>query len=159
MRVKVALISALAYRPLLLVLDEPISGLDPAARAEFLEELREEISRDPGTRAVIISSHVLEDITAIADEVIFIKDGELVGRISIHDLSKDWQALSLGVPSGVNVQHVADSCQLIGERNGATLLLCPSAGLAASKAKLAAAGVEVMEVRAPTLQELFLALA
>lgn len=63
MRVKVALIAALSYHPTLLILDEPTSGLDPAARVEFLREVRDIVVNDNSRmRAVIISSHVLEDI-------------------------------------------------------------------------------------------------
>jgi ABC-2 type transport system ATP-binding protein len=72
---KVGIVQALAHDPELVVLDEPTSGLDPLVQREFLEILREH--RDAGT-TVLLSSHVLSEVEAVADEVAILRDGALV---------------------------------------------------------------------------------
>ena len=72
---KVGIVQALAHRPELLVLDEPTTGLDPIVQREFLTLLREE--RAAGT-SVLLSSHVLSEVEAVADEVGILRRGELV---------------------------------------------------------------------------------
>lgn len=159
MRVKLALVSALAYRPTLLVLDEPTSGLDPVIRAEFLNELRDEIVHSPKERAVLISSHVLEDITAVADEIVIIRNGELVIHAPLFDLAKVWRILAFNPPPGLDVPPLVNHYRTIRGRDGLVLLLCRADESDRAAAELAAAGIEPIEVRMPTLQEVFLALA
>ena len=73
MRMKAALASSLAYRPKLIVLDEPFSGLDPVARDEFIEGLLE---WSPGA-TVLISSHDLADIESFSSHIGFLDEGKL----------------------------------------------------------------------------------
>ena len=73
MRMKASLASSLAYRPKLIVLDEPFSGLDPVARDEFIEGMLE---WSPGS-TVLISSHDLADIESFSSHVGFLQDGQL----------------------------------------------------------------------------------
>jgi ABC-2 type transport system ATP-binding protein len=71
MRMKMALACALPYRPELLVLDEPFSGLDPLVRDEFMEQLL----RQAGEMTVLISSHELGEIDGVATHVAFLDEG------------------------------------------------------------------------------------
>jgi ABC-2 type transport system ATP-binding protein len=73
MRMKAALASSLAYRPEVVVLDEPFTGLDPLARDEFIEGLLE---RSENT-TVFISSHDLADIETFASHVAYLDDGRI----------------------------------------------------------------------------------
>ncbi|HEY3939919.1 MAG TPA: ABC transporter ATP-binding protein [Bryobacteraceae bacterium] len=73
MRVKAALASSLAYRPRLIVLDEPFTGLDPLVRDEFIEGLLE--SADGAT--IFISSHDLAEIESFASHVGYLDRGRL----------------------------------------------------------------------------------
>lgn len=75
MTMKLALLSSLAFRPELLVLDEPFSGLDPIARDDLVHALRESMREDGLT--VLLSSHDLGEIGELADHVGIIRDGEL----------------------------------------------------------------------------------
>ena len=159
MRVKVALIAALAYHPILLVLDEPTSGLDPAARAEFLDELRDEIARRSPTPAVLMSSHVLEDITRVADEVVIIREGELVMHARLSELMDAWRMLSFRVPVELEARYLAEGRRMARQRDGSTFLLCSVDQLSAVETRLRAMGVEEFQVREPTLQEIFLTFA
>jgi ABC-2 type transport system ATP-binding protein len=75
-RMKVALLSALAYSPELLILDEPFSGLDPLVRDELVHALLELANESPWT--VLISSHDIEEVERLADWVGFIDAGHLI---------------------------------------------------------------------------------
>ncbi|HEY6454385.1 MAG TPA: ABC transporter ATP-binding protein [Steroidobacteraceae bacterium] len=74
MRMKMALACALPYRPKILVLDEPLSGLDPLVRDEFMEALM----LQAGETTVLISSHELAEIEAITTDVAFLDRGTLL---------------------------------------------------------------------------------
>lgn len=72
------LAAVIAMRPKLLLLDEPVSQLDPSARKNFLDILVR-VNRELGI-AVFISEHHLEEILSLADEVLFMKSGKIVFR-------------------------------------------------------------------------------
>jgi ABC-2 type transport system ATP-binding protein len=76
MRVKAALVSSLAYRPRLLVLDEPFSGLDPVVREDLIHGVLERAGEEQWS--VFISSHDLEEVERLIDQVAFIDGGRLV---------------------------------------------------------------------------------
>ena len=82
MRLKVALACALPYRPTLLVLDEPFSGLDPLVREEFMEDLL----LQAGEMTILISSHELPEIENIATHVGFIDAGRMLLEESMSDM-------------------------------------------------------------------------
>lgn len=75
--VKAMLVLALARRPRLLVLDEPLAGLDPLVRDEAMRLLMR--ARDEGT-TILFSSHHGEDVARIATEVAFVHGGHIVAR-------------------------------------------------------------------------------
>jgi ABC-2 type transport system ATP-binding protein len=83
MRMKMRLACALPFRPRLLVLDEPFSGLDPLVRDEFMERLLEQA----GTMTVLISTHELADVEGVATHVAFLEAGQLLFQESMSDLS------------------------------------------------------------------------
>jgi len=74
-RMKAALLASLAYRPDLVVLDEPFTGLDPVVRDELIRGLLDVASDRTGT--ILISSHDIEEVERLADWVGFMKDGQL----------------------------------------------------------------------------------
>ena len=89
MKQRTKLAQALVHSPELVVLDEPTNGLDPAGREEMLGLVRR-LSSDLGI-AVLLSSHVLEDVTRTCDAVVVLRDGRLVraglidGMEGLHD--------------------------------------------------------------------------
>jgi ABC-2 type transport system ATP-binding protein len=91
MKVKLSLTLALSHRPELLILDEPTAGLDPVVRREVLERLRH-LSKSQG-RSVIISSHITDDITRIADLIVFLVDGRVILADSKDDLLARWKRI------------------------------------------------------------------
>ena len=91
-KTKLALVAAMAHRPRLLLLDEPTSGLDPVVRAEVLDVLWEII--EDGEHAVLYSTHILSDINRLADELAFLRDGQIVLRTGRDELSERWRRVS-----------------------------------------------------------------
>ena len=72
---KLAIIRALAHEPELLILDEPVSALDPVGRREFLRELVDQVI-ERGT-TVVFSTHILSDLERVAFDLAFLKDGRI----------------------------------------------------------------------------------
>jgi len=75
MLMKASLLSSLAYRPKLLVLDEPFSGLDPLMRDEFVRGILEVSAL--GDWTVFVSSHDIEEVERLADHVTLLDNGQL----------------------------------------------------------------------------------
>jgi ABC-2 type transport system ATP-binding protein len=72
---RLSIVRALAHDPDLLVLDEPVSALDPLGRRDFLRELIDNVI-ERGT-TVVFSTHILTDLERVALEVAFLKDGKI----------------------------------------------------------------------------------
>ena len=107
-KARVGLLIALAYRPELLVLDEPSSGLDPIVRRDILGAVIRTIA-DEG-RTVLFSSHLLDEVEQVADYVTMIKEGRIVLSAPLHDIKEshriDGRTLSL---DEIFVAHVGKS--------------------------------------------------
>lgn len=73
---KAGLLVALAFRPELLLLDEPSSGLDPVVRRDILEAIIRTVAEEG--RTVLFSSHLLEEVDRVADELAIMFDGRVV---------------------------------------------------------------------------------
>lgn len=90
MGMKLSLACALAHNPQVLILDEATAGLDPMARDEALERLRDFVAQ-PG-HAILMSSHITSDLERIADRIVCIDAGRIV-----FNLEKDAITDSAGV--------------------------------------------------------------
>jgi len=88
MRQRVRLAQAIAHDPDVLVLDEPLNGLDPLMRAETIELFRECAARG---RHVIISSHVLQEVDVISDQVILIANGMIAAEGKVRSVREEIQ--------------------------------------------------------------------
>jgi ABC-2 type transport system ATP-binding protein len=86
MRQKIRLAQAIAHRPRVLVLDEPLNGLDPMARAESIA-LFEELGRQG--MHLLISSHILDEVDRISDRVVLITGGYLIAEGNIHQVRQE----------------------------------------------------------------------
>jgi ABC-2 type transport system ATP-binding protein len=86
MRQRIRLAQALCHNPRVLVLDEPLNGLDPLARSEMIALFRSVAS---GGGYVIISSHILHEVDAISDQVILLSNGYVVAEGQIHSVRNE----------------------------------------------------------------------
>jgi ABC-2 type transport system ATP-binding protein len=90
---KAGLLIALAYRPELLLLDEPSSGLDPVVRRDILEAIIRTVA-DEG-RTVFFSSHLLEEVERVADDLAMMFNGRIVLAGALDDVKENHHRLIL----------------------------------------------------------------
>ena len=81
-----AIAASLMHKPDLLILDEPINGLDPFGIIE-VRDIFKKLSKKYGV-TILISSHILSEVEEIADELIFMKSGKIIEEISKEELYK-----------------------------------------------------------------------
>ncbi|MEK5477834.1 ABC transporter ATP-binding protein [Paenibacillus sp. FSL R5-0407] len=87
MKQRLGLAQALVHRPRLLLLDEPVSALDPLGRREvmdLLQQLRQETT-------ILLSTHVLHDAEEVCDRIIMLRNGEIVEQGNISELSSKYR--------------------------------------------------------------------
>jgi ABC-2 type transport system ATP-binding protein len=95
MRMKMSLACALPFRPRVLILDEPFSGLDPLVRDEFMERLLHQA----GEMTILISSHELSEIEGVTTHVGFIDQGRLLFEESMTTLSDRFRQVRITLES------------------------------------------------------------
>ena len=81
---RLSIIRALAHEPELLILDEPVSALDPVGRRDFLRELIDGVIERDTT--VVFSTHILSDLERVALDVAFLKDGKILLQGALDEL-------------------------------------------------------------------------
>ena len=157
-RQKVALVAALAAVADLLILDEPTSGLDPLMEQAFQQCVRER--REDGV-TVLLSSHILGEVEALADRVSIIRRGRTVTTGSLADLRRHTRtsvhAVTVEEPEDlVNGQGVADCvCERLDGRVD-TRFTIDADNLDAMIGRLHAARIHTLTVTPPSLDALFL---
>ena len=155
---RLGLVQALLNEPTLLVLDEPMSGLDPIGRAEVKQILREERSRGV---TILLSSHVLAETESICDRVGILQNGRLLEVGAIPDLVRtgvrEWEVVVDSVP-----EETASSLREMGhglESAGSRTVIRVAEGTALQEvlARLTRLGIFVhaVEPRRETLEEHF----
>ncbi len=87
MRQRLGLARAFLTKPKLLILDEPINGLDPIGIQE-IRNLLLSLSKEHGI-TILISSHILSEVSQIADKIGFIKNGEIVEQVSMKEIRSE----------------------------------------------------------------------
>jgi ABC-2 type transport system ATP-binding protein len=88
-RQRVGMAQALLHEPDVLILDEPTAGLDP----NQIREVRETIRRLGQTKTILLSTHILQEVEAIASRVLFINEGRLVFDGTPDELVRDGRSL------------------------------------------------------------------
>lgn len=110
-KTKAMLALTLAHKPDLLVLDEPTAGLDPVARIEVLDILRDFVS--DGEKAVLISTHITSDLDKIADYITIIINGKITDSMAVDKIEEKYAVIS-----GSNDDILGKENQLVGIRKG-----------------------------------------
>jgi len=102
MKMKAALISSLAYRPKLLIFDEPFGGLDPLVRDEFISGMLDITESENWT--IFISSHDIDEVERLADWVGIIDKGVLKVVEEAEVLQKRFRRIELTLKESINVK-------------------------------------------------------
>jgi ABC-2 type transport system ATP-binding protein len=156
-RQKVALVAALAADVELLLMDEPTSGLDPLMGAVFQEVVRE--AADDG-RTVLLSSHVLAEVEALAARVTIIRRGRAVSTGTLDDLrglTRTTVVAGLADAAGARTAlERLDGVHHLGVADDRLTLAADAPALDAVLGVLAAHGVRSVTAHPPTLEDLFL---
>lgn len=90
-RVKLSLVAALAHRPHLALFDEPTAGLDPVVRTEVFDVLCEMMESNDMT--VLYSTHIVDDLHRLADELVFLIDGQIRLHEAKDELVDRWRRI------------------------------------------------------------------
>ena len=142
MRQRLGIAGALLGEPRVLLLDEPANGLDPQGIRWLRDFLRAFAARG---NAVLVSSHLLAEMSQLADEVIVISRGRLIRQAAVHDLTS-------GAASHVRVRS-ADDIRLNHALSEAGLSVTAEAnGLAVSGATAAVVGRLAFDARIPVVE-------
>lgn len=147
---RVQIVMALAHRPPVLLLDEPTDGLDPVGRDVFQSLLADHIATTPTT--VVISTHLVNEVEALADHLAVLRNGKLVIQTRTDDLRRMLKRYVVVPSAGGPVSPPAGVTVLMNgsERERAWTLWGDEAALSA---QFREAGAQLREVRPLTLQE------
>lgn len=154
-RAKCGLLVALAYRPPLLLLDEPSSGLDPSARRDILEAIVRTVA-DEG-RTVLFSSHLLDEVERVADVVAMLHQGDLVFEESLDSVKARHGRLlvSWSGDNGAAAPRLPGVLWASG-RGREWTLLCEGT-IETLTAEATTLGLTIIEADTPSLEDIFLA--
>jgi ABC-2 type transport system ATP-binding protein len=153
---KAGLLIALAYRPEMLLLDEPSSGLDPVVRRDILEAIVRTVA-DEG-RTVFFSSHLLEEVDRVADDLAMMFDGRVVLAGALDDVKESHRRLVLRFDSPQpSAPKVSGVLSITGSGQEWTAICNGKRDEAVAAA--ARAGGRVVAEDSPSLDEIFVAWA
>jgi len=153
---KTGLLIALAYRPELLLLDEPSSGLDPVVRRDILEAIIRTVA-DEG-RTVFFSSHLLEEVERVADDIAMMFNGKVVLTGPLDQVKASHHRLILRFDSAPpSPPQVPGVLSLTGSGREWTAIC--NGGRDEAVAAAARVGARVMAEESPSLDEIFVAWA
>jgi ABC-2 type transport system ATP-binding protein len=149
---KLAIMLAVCHHPQLLVLDEPVSDLDPIVRGKLLEFLLELLREDEAT--ILVSSHVLRDVEKVVDWVICLDQGKVVTDAALDELKELYSEWLIVSNNGELPERFSEPFVLAQEISGREARLLIKQGAAEIEAFRVAHGVEVTG-RALNLEEMF----
>ena len=159
---KTALLAALAYRPELVMLDEPFSGLDPLVRDELIRALLDlAAGNDDRPVTVFVSSHDIEELERLADWIGFIDRGRLVFAEPVASLLARFRLVDVIARDGVPASSPDTRDWLMQGVAGRTIRFIDTNHAAPDAEQRIASAWPGSEIRASplSLREIFVALA
>ncbi|MGN0596558.1 MAG: ABC transporter ATP-binding protein [Ruminiclostridium sp.] len=107
---KIQLAAALVSDPELLILDEPLSGLDPVNADLFKSVIREEIGKQ---KYIIMSSHQMPTIEEFCEDIVILHRGKTVLTGNLNQIKKDYGRVNLTVKADRDFMPIAEECGLV----------------------------------------------
>lgn len=153
---KLGLLLALAYRPELLVLDEPSSGLDPLVRREMLEAIIRAVAEEG--RTVLFSSHLLDEVERVSDHLAMLHQGRLVFTGPLDQVRQSHRRLVIQFAEGRSAAPNLPGA--LSEKGfGREWTIVCGVQAADTVARATELGGVVIEEQTATIEEIFLARA
>ncbi|MFC0469946.1 ATP-binding cassette domain-containing protein [Halalkalibacter kiskunsagensis] len=109
MKQRLGLAQALLHEPELLILDEPVSALDPAGRRDVLQ-LIEKLKTD---MTILFSTHILHDAEQVCDEILMVKGGHLRWNGTLEALRKEFTSLAIKLRTEQAIKQTLDQIDFI----------------------------------------------
>ena len=157
MRIKMALVCALAFRPRLLILDEPFAGLDPIVRDELIAGLLQQA----GELTILISSHELTEIEGLATDVGFLRAGRMMFQEPMSRLTERCREVYVTLDSTARVPDLLPPHWLQARATGNVLMFVETQFADDTLGELVGtlfAGVRNIDAKPMTLRSIFTAL-
>jgi ABC-2 type transport system ATP-binding protein len=130
---KLAIVAALCHHPTLLLLDEPVSNLDPIVRDRFLKFLLDVVQEDAAT--IVISSHVLHDVESVVDWIVCLNEGRVVENAALDDLKERYAEWRVAARARDLPAHFDEPCvahvTAVGRRTATLVVRAAEADLVA----------------------------
>ena len=153
---KAGLLTALAYRPELLILDEPSSGLDPVVRRDILEAIIRMVAEEG--RSVVFSSHLLDEVERVADHVVMLQGGRVALNGRTEEVRGGHILAVLAFAEPPLAAPVLAGAHAVAGYGSEWRVLFGGSRLELATAA-ASIGARVVEERTPTLDEILVARA
>lgn len=155
---KVQLIAALAPDPELIILDEPLSGLDPVNAELFKSVIRDEIKKK---KYIIMSSHQMNTIEEFCSDIVILNKGKTVLQGNLNEIKKSYGRVKLTVKTERDITDMAADCGLTvteNTPNGTCFNVTGEEQAHRLLNMIITSGVPLIkyELREPTLNELFI---
>ncbi|MFA5260463.1 MAG: ABC transporter ATP-binding protein [Candidatus Omnitrophota bacterium] len=157
MKMKAALIASLAYRPKLLILDEPFSGLDPVARKDLMDGIMELTETEEWT--IFISSHDIEEVEHLADWVGFLHKGQLRLSETTESLQARFKRINITLKNSLEAELPFPSNWLLPQQEGRFICFVDDAygqGESEKRYRQGLPSVSAIDVQGMSLKEIFL---
>lgn len=158
MRQRLGVAQALVHQPHLLVLDEPMNGLDPKGMREFREMIL--LLKANGV-SVLVSSHQLSDIEQLADRLVILQKGKITHQVTMAEIHGTGRALLLDTTDNLTVMKILEAQGITNIQQENNYLLIPlNEDIRTELAKQiieAGIGLREMKVKQSTLEDTFLA--
>lgn len=158
MRMKMALACALPFRPDILILDEPFSGLDPLVRDEFMDG----VLGQAGETTLLMSTHELGEVEGVATHVAFLEEGKLLFDEPMEQLHQRFRAVRIVFDHAAHVpqEPSQDWFQLAADGNTLQFIDSQFAGhLSHERLNARFHGIRSIEAEPVPLRTIFTALA
>lgn len=155
---KIQLIAALAPNPQLLILDEPLSGLDPVNAELFKSVIREEMQKN---KYIIMSSHQMATIEEFCSDIVILNKGKTVLQGNLNEIKKSYGRVKLTVKCEGDISQMAADCGLCATEvtpNGTSFNVQSEQQAHALLKKIMEGSMPLIkyELREPTLNEIFI---